>query len=54
MLPSADGLYGVLQLDAPVEGGSYLTLLPLPHLTLDVEVPRVRYDLSTGLARLTA
>ena len=49
VLPSADGLYGVLQLTEAVEGGSYLTLVPLRSPELDVEVPRVRYDLSTGL-----
>lgn len=49
VLPSSAGLYGVLQLTEAVEGGSYLTLLPLRSPALDVEVPRVRYDLSTGL-----
>lgn len=49
VLPSAQGLYGVLQLTEAVDGGSYLALLPLRSPALDVEVPRVRYDLSTGL-----
>lgn len=49
VLPSSDGLYGVLELLEKVEGGSFITLLPLRSPELDVEVPRVRYDLSTGL-----
>ena len=49
VLPSAAGLYGVLELVEAVEGGSYVSLLPLRSPALDIEVPRVRYDLSTGL-----
>lgn len=49
VLPSAEGLYGVLELVETVEGGSSFSLLPLRSPALDVEVPRVRYDLSTGL-----
>lgn len=49
VLASTSGLFGVVQLSETVEGGSTIALLSLRSPPLDVEVPRVRYDLSTGL-----